>query len=69
MTVWFGIQRLGDSLVQLEEVLSSLEQSIKDIIKDVEGKKKVHNDWWFLHVFYGVNTFIAAVLIMYNALA
>ncbi|XP_031556301.1 HAUS augmin-like complex subunit 3 [Actinia tenebrosa] len=34
-------QRLGDSLVQLEEVLSTLEQSIKDIIKDVEGKKKV----------------------------
>ncbi|KAK3747565.1 hypothetical protein QZH41_015802, partial [Actinostola sp. cb2023] len=34
-----GLRRL-DSLVQLENLLSSLEQSIKDVIKDVEAKKK-----------------------------
>jgi len=28
-------------LVQFEDLLSSLEKSIKDIIKDVESKKKV----------------------------
>lgn len=34
-------QRIADGLCQLEEQLSNLEQSIKDIIKDCEGKKKV----------------------------
>ncbi|XP_068726090.1 HAUS augmin-like complex subunit 3 isoform X1 [Montipora capricornis] len=34
-------QRIADGLNQLEEQLSNLEQSIKDIIKDCEGKKKV----------------------------
>lgn len=34
-------QRIADGLSQLEEQLSNLEQSIKDIIKDCEGKKKV----------------------------
>ena len=35
------LQRIADSLSQLDELLATLEQSIKDIIKDCEAKKKV----------------------------
>ncbi|XP_032221331.1 HAUS augmin-like complex subunit 3 isoform X2 [Nematostella vectensis] len=34
-------QRLADGLVQLSDVVTSLEQSIKDVIRDVESKKKI----------------------------
>jgi len=34
-------QRIADGLSQLNELLATLEQSIKDIIKDCEAKKKV----------------------------
>lgn len=34
-------QRIADGLSQLDELLATLEQSIKDIIKDCEAKKKV----------------------------
>ena len=35
------VQRLADGLSQLDELIVTLEQSIKDIIKDCEAKKKV----------------------------
>ena len=35
------LQRVADGLSQLDELLVTLEQSIKDVIKDCETKKKV----------------------------
>ena len=38
-------QTIVDSLVQLDSLMKKLEQTVMDIIKDIDSKKKVRNCW------------------------